>query len=91
MTTTLNQAVDEEVPAGMHSIRELTDNGDDVRIIWDPADADGVAAARAMFDDLTKKGHRAYSVSASGERTASVRTFDESAEKLIFAPALRGG
>lgn len=63
----------------------------DLKVIWNPANADEVAAAKAQFDSLTGKGFLAYKVAAEGGKGQQIRTFDPSAEKIILAPALRGG
>lgn len=63
----------------------------DLKVIWDPENTDEVAAAREQFDKLTKKGHMAYKVTGAGKKGEQIRTFDPTAEKVILAPALRGG
>jgi hypothetical protein len=89
--TTLNQAVDELVPEGMHVIHEIDGSGD-TRHIWDPENPDEVAAAKALYDKLVgEKRYRAYSVMPNGDKSAGVREFDPAAEKLIFSPPLQGG
>jgi hypothetical protein len=63
----------------------------DLKIIWDPNNADEVAAAKAQFDALTGKGFMAYTVAEGGGKGQQIRQFDARAEKTILAPALRGG
>lgn len=64
----------------------------DTRIMWDADRPTEVDAARAAFDAARSRGYLGYSVSESGERGNEViREFDPEAEKIIMAPALRGG
>jgi len=66
--------------------------GGDTRLTWDADNADEVEAARRTFAMLTGKGHQAFQVGRKGEKTDKVvREFDPNAEKLILAPAIRGG
>lgn len=70
----------------------VMDASGDTRIMWDAERPNEVAMAKAAFDDALSKGYLAYSVSETGERQNEiVRTFDPTAEKLIMAPAMRGG
>jgi len=63
----------------------------DLKVIWDPENDDEVAAARAQFATLTKKGFMAYSVGAGGRKGTLIRAFDPAAEKIILSPPLVGG
>lgn len=64
----------------------------DLKIIWDPGNKAEVKAAKDQFDALIKKGqHLAYKVTAKGGKGEQIREFDPEAEKIILAPALRGG
>lgn len=64
----------------------------DMKMVWDPNNRDEVEAARKQFDDLTKKGFLAYKVEGKeGRKGEQIRSFDKTAERLILAPALRGG
>ena len=67
------------------------DSTGDSKIMWDPNNADEVAAAKKTFDDLKNKGFVAYSVAPGGMKGEILRTFDSRAEKLIMAPAMAGG
>jgi hypothetical protein len=85
-----NEVEEFELPPGKCVLQYMSDEGDS-RIIWDPDNPDEVAAARDTFDNLTKKGYQAYQVRRGGEKGERVRTFDPTAERLILAPATRGG
>ena len=63
----------------------------DTKIIWDPNNAAEVANAKRTFDELRGKGFTAYRVDDTGDRSAVIREFDPTAEKLILRPAMAGG
>lgn len=63
----------------------------DTKVIWDSKNEDEVAAAKATFDSLKKKGYLAYSVSKDGSKGEILKEFDASAEKIILSPAMCGG
>lgn len=63
----------------------------DTKVIWDPHNADEVAAAKAQFDALRKKGFIAYTVNKKGDKGEIIREFDPNAEKIILSPPLAGG
>lgn len=64
----------------------------DLKVIWDSSKSEEVKAAKTQFDELTKKGYMAYKVTGKeGTKGEQIREFDPDAERLILAPALRGG
>lgn len=69
----------------------IMDRTGDTRLTWDYKNDDEVAAAKAMFDDLIKKGYRAFSVKKDGEAGERIDKFDPKAEKLIMVAQLQGG
>lgn len=69
----------------------IMDHTGDTRLIWDRTRPDEVEAARDAFNKLTKKGYVAYSVKADGSTGTALTEFDPAAEKIILAPAVRGG
>lgn len=85
-----NEVESLELPEGAHVMQFMSDEGDS-RIIWDPDNPDEVDAARAQFDTLVGKGYQAYAVRRGGEKGERVRKFEATAERLILAPATRGG
>ncbi len=74
----------------MGEMRTLGREGD-VKQVWDPANADEVAAARRVFDDLRGKGFLAFAVKRAGEKGKQIREFDPDAGKIILAPPMAGG
>lgn len=64
----------------------------DVKTIWDPHNADEVAAARKSFDELRKKGYLAFRVDdETAKKGSQITSFDPNAGKLIMAPPMAGG
>lgn len=74
----------------MGELRVLGREGD-VKQIWDPTNPDEVAAARKVFEDLTKKGHLAFAVKVKGGKGEQIRHFDPQAGRIILAPPMAGG
>jgi hypothetical protein len=65
--------------------------GGDTKLIWSKNNRDEVESARRTFDELKKKGFSAFAVKKDGEKGEQIFSFDETAEKLIMVPAMRGG
>ncbi len=63
----------------------------DVKVIWDPTNADEVDAAKTQFESLTAKKFMAFSVKKKGGQGSRVKSFDRNAGKLIMIPPLVGG
>lgn len=74
----------------MGELRVMGREGD-TRMTWDRGNADEVESVRAMFNDLRRRGHLAYSVEEGGGRGEVVREFDPNAQKVILAPPMAGG
>ena len=69
----------------------IIDKSGDTKIIWDRNNADEVANAKKVFDDLKAKRFMAYKVDDHGDKSEVIREFDPNAEKLIMSPPLVGG
>ena len=63
----------------------------DTKVIWDSENEDEVSSAKKTFEDLKKKGYSAFSVKKGGEKGSRLDKFDADEEKMIMAPAMRGG
>jgi hypothetical protein len=64
----------------------------DTKIIWDQNNNDEVENAKATFDRLKGKGYLAFKVvGKEGDKGEQMKDFDPKAERIIFAPQLRGG
>ncbi len=69
----------------------VMDRKGDVRVMWDPARPDEVAAAKKSFDEAKRKGMLAYKVKTKGGKGEVIRDFDATAGKIILAPPMQGG
>ena len=67
------------------------DRTGDTRHQFDTATSQGVADAEKRFMELTGKGFRAAKLSADGEPAQIMKSFDKTAEKVVFFPSLQGG
>lgn len=74
----------------MGEIRRLGREGD-IKQIWNKDNEDEVAAAKDLFDKMTKKGYLAFKVDKDGEKSVKMKTFDPNAEKIILVPPVVGG
>lgn len=64
----------------------------DSKIMWDRSRSEEVKSAKEQFEKLTKAGYLAYEVEGKeGKKGRQIREFDPDAERLILAPAMRGG
>jgi hypothetical protein len=94
MTTTLDNkptdpgALDE----GQHTLH-ITDATGDTRLMWDPANRDEVATARAAFNAAKGKGMLAYGVKKNGDAKTGdvIRDFDPEMGKIVMVRQLQGG
>jgi hypothetical protein len=70
----------------------LTEEDGDIKTIWDSTKPDEVAAARAQFDEMRKKGYLAYTVKKKdGEKNDMITKFDPTLESIILVPPVQGG
>lgn len=70
---------------------EILDSSGHTRTTWDSDKEDEVAAARAQFETLTKKGYKAFRVTRLGGEGEPMKSFDPDAEKMILVPPVQGG
>jgi len=71
---------------------EIMDRSGDVKKIWDPAKAVEVDDARRSFEDLTKKGYKAFHCSnEKGDQGDQMKEFDPKAGRVIFISPMVGG
>lgn len=86
-----NDPLTDKVPEHHGRFYTLDATGD-TRITWDKRNPEEVDNARATFDRMRGKGYLAYAVNPEdATKGAQLTAFDPSAEKVIFAPAHRGG
>lgn len=63
----------------------------DTKLYWSAGNTDEVANARRTFNDLRAKGHLAYKLSEDGTKGEMLLEFDPMAQRIILAPAMKGG
>lgn len=80
-----------ELKEGEQVIAVMSAKGD-TKLIFDPAIADEVDAARETFERLTEKGYTAYRVNPEdASKGTQMRKFDAKAGKVILVPQMAGG
>lgn len=80
-----------ELAPGQHIMHTLDRDGDQ-RVMWDKDNPDEVAAAKATFDSLKKKGYLAYKAEGKrGDKGEVIQDFDPDAERIILAKRSAGG
>jgi len=70
---------------------KVMDGSGDSNLIWSADSPDEVAAARLLYDNLKSKKYNAYGVKANGDKGELISDFDPGLQKIIMAPAMRGG
>jgi hypothetical protein len=75
----------------MQNEMEVLDPTGHTRTTWDSERADEVAAARSQFEELTRKGFKAFRVKKDGSEGEPMKKFDADAEKMILVPPVEGG
>jgi hypothetical protein len=88
---TYKDAIDVELEPGQSVLVELDKTGD-TKITWDRSKPDEIEVARAAFANARARGMMAYKVTGKdGTKGEIMHEFDPQAERIILAPALRGG
>ncbi len=63
----------------------------DTKVIWDPDNEDEVATAERSYNDLIKKGFKAFSVKARGQKGEQMDEWYPDEGKIIMVPRMAGG
>ena len=63
----------------------------DTKVIWDPDNEDEVATAERSYNDLIKKGFKAFSVKSRGQKGEQMDEWDPDEGKIIMVPRMAGG
>lgn len=76
----------------MNSLRWVSSKGDE-SIEWDPEDQASIEKAKSKFDELTKKGFKAFKVikeevTRKGEQ---IKEFDPSVKEILMTAPMAGG
>ena len=70
-----------------HQMQVLDPTGH-TSITWDKRSPEQVETARTVFNDMVKKGYRAF---RPGESGGQIDAFDAEAERIVIVPHLVGG
>ena len=73
-----------------HCMKILSESGDD-RIVWDSDNGLEAKEAKAKFEELMKKGYKAYSVDSRGNKNRRIEEFDVEAEEVLMVPPTAKG
>lgn len=69
----------------------IMDRSGDTRQTFDTTNATELTAAEDRFKELTGSGFRAAKLSDDGSPGQLLKSFDPTAERVLFIPALQGG
>lgn len=75
---------------GTHEILALDSTGHS-KTVWDSERPEEVAAAKATYDSLIKKGYSAFRTKKDGSQGKQMDAFDPEAEAMILVPRMAGG
>lgn len=73
-----------------HELAVMNTSGD-TKTIWNPDNADEVANARTVFDNLKAKGFSIFRVDTEGGKGKRMDKFEPDAAKMIAVPRITGG
>lgn len=62
----------------------IFDETGDRRLIWDSRDPDQIKEAAKNFDEMTKKGWKAYAIDSEGNHGRRIHRFDADTEEVYF-------
>lgn len=72
----------------MNELRILDPSGH-ARTVWDPEVPEEVEKARRLFDQLVRRGYRAFRV--GGEGSVPGRAFKPEEKETLLVPPIQGG
>lgn len=88
---TLDKALETELGPNQ-SVRAVINETGDTKTIWDRSNEVEVNAAKKDFKHFRDSGYIAYKVTGKeGTKGEVMHEFDATAERIIFAPPMRGG
>jgi hypothetical protein len=73
-----------------HILKILTDKGDE-RVTWNKENGREAKEAKNKFEELLKKGYKAYSVDSLGKKKRKIEEFDVEAEEILMVSSLSRG
>lgn len=79
-----------QLESSMKCKLSIMDSSGDKEVTWQPDSPSEVAAAKAIFDAVKKRGYLVYSQPA-GEAGLALGQFDEKVESMIAVPPIVAG
>ena len=74
----------------MNECKVLDPNGH-TRTSWDTGNPEEVERARRIFDDLMKRGYRAFRMDGGAGESVPKSAFDPKDKETLFVPPIRAG
>jgi hypothetical protein len=74
----------------MNEFKVLDPNGH-TRTTWDTASPEDVETARWIYDDLMRRGYRAFRMEEGAGEGVAKRTFDPKDKETLLVPPIRAG
>lgn len=74
----------------MNEFKVLDPNGH-TRTSWDTGNPEEVERARRIFDDLMKRGYRAFRMDGGAGESVPKSAFDPKDKETLFVPPIRAG
>jgi hypothetical protein len=74
----------------MNEFTVLDPNGH-TTTMWDPQDEKEVERARRIFDEMRRRGYRAFRVGKDGSPGQPRNTFDARDDAMLFVPPIHAG
>jgi hypothetical protein len=74
----------------MNEFKVLDPNGH-TRTTWDAASAEEVENARHVYEELLRRGYRAFRMAEGGREGVPAKSFDPREKETLFVPPIRAG
>lgn len=74
----------------MNEFKVLDPNGH-TRTSWDTSNPEEVEKARSIFNDLMKRGYRAFRMDGGAGESVPKSAFDPKDKETLFVPPIRAG
>lgn len=74
----------------MNEFKVLDPNGH-TRTTWDAASPEDVESARRIFNELMKRGYRAFRMEGGGREGVQKSGFDPKEKETLLVPPIRAG
>lgn len=76
---------------GMMNEFTILDPNGHTTTMWDPGSAEEVQRARRVFEEMRRRGYRAFRVGKDGSPGLPRHSFDPKDDAMIFVPPIHAG